>query len=217
MGQNSANLLGGLQANAGGKVGDYGFGTGQALADYRTRAGEQIAGNVANTGTQLSGMINQQGNDLSSLVGTQGSNIANLLAGYGSADAQTKQALATLLSNIATGSASQVAGVPGIPGATDSGMLGGIGNLAGGVGTLAQNPTVAAGIAALFSDARLKTNIQRIGKTARGNNLYTWDWNSIGADLAGNQPGFGVIAQEVSEDAVMVGPHGYLMVDYSRV
>jgi hypothetical protein len=98
-------------------------------------------------------------------------------------------------------------------------MLGGIGNLAGGVGELAKNPTVAAGIAALFgmSDIRLKTNIQRIGKTARGNNLYTWDWNSIGADLDGNQPGFGVIAQEVSEDAVMVGPHGYLMVDYSRV
>ena len=137
MGQNSANLLGGLQANAGGKVGDYGFGTGQALADYRTRAGEQIAGNVANTGTQLSGMINQQGNDLSSLIGASGNQLSQLLAGYGSADAQTKQALAALLANIASGSASQVAGVPGIPSANDPGMLKGIGDIAAGIGGLA--------------------------------------------------------------------------------
>lgn len=137
MGQNSANLLGGLQANAGGKVGDYGFGTGQALADYRTRAGEQIAGNVANTGSQLSGMINQQGNDLSSLIGASGNQLSQLLAGYGSADAQTKQALAALLANIASGSASQVQGVPGLPGANDSGILGSLGNILSGVGNAA--------------------------------------------------------------------------------
>ena len=219
MGQNSANLLGGFQANAGGKVGDYAFGTGQAMASGRTRAGEQIANNVQGTSASLAEMLAKQGNDLSSIVGTGGSNIAQMLANFGQLDAAQQQELAKLLGNIATGSATTVAGASQLPGINDAGILGGIGNAAGGIGELAKNPTVAAGIAALFgmSDIRLKTNIQRIGKTARGNNLYTWDWNDIGAAIAGDQIGFGVIAQEVSQDAVAVGPHGYLMVDYSRV
>jgi hypothetical protein len=218
-GLTSSNLLGGLQANAGGKVGDYAFGTGQAMASGRTRAGEQIANNVQGTSASLAEMLAKQGNDLSSIVGTGGSNIAQMLANFGQLDAAQQQELAKLLGNIATGSATTVAGASQLPGINDAGILGGIGNAAGGIGELAKNPTVAAGIAALFgmSDIRLKTNIQRIGKTARGNNLYTWDWNDIGAAIAGDQIGFGVIAQEVSQDAVAVGPHGYLMVDYSRV
>jgi len=206
MGQNSANLLGGLQANAGGKVGDYGFGTGQALADYRTRAGEQIAGNVANTGTQLSGMINQQGQDLSSLIGASGNQLSQLLAGYGSADAQTKQQLAALLANIASGSASQVQGVPGLPGTAPTDPLGSAGKLATGIGAL---------IAA--SDIRLKKNITQIGRLPSGTNLYTWDWNEEGLRVAGSSPTVGVIAQEVDPAITVVGDHGYLMVDYSRV
>jgi hypothetical protein len=241
MGQNSANLLGGLQANAGGKVGDYGFGTGQALADYRTRAGEQIAGNVANTGTQLSGMINQQGNDLSSLIGASGNQLSQLLAGYGSADAQTKQALAALLANIATGSASQVAGVPEIPSANDPGMLGGIGSIlsagaevanaykapnsnttttGGSTGGKSNDDYVNAAITAAImslSDVRLKKNIVQIGRLPSGTNLYSWDWNEEGLRLAGNSPTVGVIAQEVDPAITVVGDHGYLMVDYSRV
>ena len=94
------------------------YGTGQSLAGGRTRAGEQIAGNLQGTTSALSQLINQQGMDLSNIIGSGGNNIANLLAGYGTADAQTKQALAALLANIATGSASQVAGVPGLPGPT---------------------------------------------------------------------------------------------------
>jgi len=97
--------------------------------------------------------------------------------------------------------ASQVPGVQLAPG-----VLTGIGEALGGAGAL---------IAA--SDRRLKTNIMPAGKTAGGNNLYTWDWTDEGARIAGNQPGYGVIAQEVNQDAVIVGPHGYLMVDYSRV
>lgn len=135
-GYGAAGLLGGIQANAGGQAGQMAYGTGQALAAGRTRAGEQIAGNVQGTSSALAQLINQQGADLSSIIGTSGNNIAQLLAGYGTADAQTQQALAALLANIATGSASQVAGVPGLPGVNDPGMLGGIGNLLGGIGTL---------------------------------------------------------------------------------
>ncbi len=138
MGQNSANLLGGLQANAGGKVGDYAFGTGQAMASGRTRAGEQIANNVQGTSASLAEMLAKQGNDLSSIVGQGGGNIASLLSAYGITDAQQQQALAAILANIASGSASTVAGTTGLPGISNPGMLGGIGSLASGIGGLAQ-------------------------------------------------------------------------------
>lgn len=137
MGHNSANLLGGIQANAGGQAGQMAYGTGGQMADYRTRAGEQIANNMANTSQGLAGMINQQGSDLSSIIGQGGSALSNLLAGYGSADSQTLQSLAALLANIGTGSASQVAGLPGLPGSQQTqGNLGGIGQLLGGLGYL---------------------------------------------------------------------------------
>jgi len=134
MGHNSANLLGGLQANAGGKVGDYAFGTGQAMASGRTRAGEQIANNVQGTSASLAEMLAKQGNDLSSVVGQGGNNIAQLLSSYGITDADSQKALAALLANIASGSASTVAGTSQLPGINDTGILTGIGNILGGAG-----------------------------------------------------------------------------------
>ena len=63
-----------------------------------------------------------------------------------------------------------------------------------------------------YSDIRLKTNIVRIGTTARGNALYRWDWKTGGS-------GQGVIAQEVQHipGAVHADEDGILMVDYSKV
>ena len=124
MGQNSANLLGGLQANAGSKVADMAYGTGGQQASYRTRAGEQIANNAQNTSGALSGLINQQGQDLSNIIGQSGQQLSQLLASYGITDAQSQQALAALLANISSGSASQVAGLPGVPGGNPMGDLG---------------------------------------------------------------------------------------------
>jgi len=140
MGLGASGQLAGIQAGAGGQAGQMAYGTGGQLANYRTRAGEQIAGNVQGTSQGLAGMINQQGNDLSSLIGAQGTNIANLLSGYGQADAQTLQSLAALLANIRTGSASQVSGLPNLPQAGTGGILEGLGNLLGGVGSFASSP-----------------------------------------------------------------------------
>lgn len=206
MGQGSSNLLAGIQANAGNKVGDYAYGTGGQMAGYRTRAGEQIAGNVQDTTSALSGLINQQGTDLSNIIGQQGSNIANLLAQYGVSDAQSLQSLAALLANIATGSASNVAGVPGMPNTNDEGAAGGIGQ-------------IVSAIAAAYgaSDIRLKKNVRKIGALPSGTNLYQWEWNSIGLQVAGDSPTIGVIAQEVDPSITTIGDHGYLMVDYARV
>jgi hypothetical protein len=66
-----------------------------------------------------------------------------------------------------------------------------------------------------MSDRRLKRAIRKIGELA-GINIYSWEWNDIGKRLAGGQPTVGVIAQE-NPSVTIVGPHGYLMVDYGRL
>ena len=64
-----------------------------------------------------------------------------------------------------------------------------------------------------FSDARLKSNISRIGSTPSGVPLYSWDWKD------GSGSGTGVLAHEVAHipGAVLSDPSGYLKVDYSKI
>ena len=109
-----------------------------------------------------------------------------------------------------------------------SGSMGGAGGGVGGtaeiVGDLISEygPQAVGFIRSLnpFSDVRLKENIQRVGVSPNGLNIYTWDWNEDGRRLAGNTPSVGVIAQEVAQvipDAVSIGAEGYLRVDYSQI
>ena len=73
-----------------------------------------------------------------------------------------------------------------------------------------------------FSDISLKDNIQRIGVSSDGINIYSWDWNEkakeIGAD---SQPNKGLIAQDLltsKPEAVFQDEDtGYLMIDYSKL
>ena len=69
------------------------------------------------------------------------------------------------------------------------------------------------GAAIQFSDARLKSNISRIGSTPSGVALYSWDWKD------GSGSGTGVLAHEVAHipGAVLSDPSGYLKVDYSKI
>jgi len=70
------------------------------------------------------------------------------------------------------------------------------------------------------SDARLKTNIKKIGQLANGLNVYTWDWKPMISKLSGNfSMTKGVMAQEaqrVAPKAVHTADNGYLAVDYSH-
>lgn len=186
------------------------YGTGEALAGGRTRAGEQIAGNIGQTSAGLQQLLAQQGAGLADITGQGAGNLAGLLTAYAQAQSTGQSDLAALLANIATGSASQRVGLPALPGMQQTqGMAGGIGSLLGGIST-AWNA---------FSDVRLKQNISKVGEV-RGVNLYTWDWKPWALDIVGDQPGFGVIAQELAEvkpEAVSVGDDGFLRVDYSQV
>lgn len=209
----SGGALADMEMGAGLTSGDYRYRTGDSTAAGRTRAGEQIAGSTQDTVSNLADVLFRSGLAGGEQYDQLTSNLANLLAGQGTAQLTADQQLAAMLANIATGQGTQLAGMPGIPGAQQTGSsLGEFGQLAGGLGGL----ITAGAQAGLFSDRRLKTNIRRIGQTPGGHSLYTWDWTAEGARIAGNQPTIGVIAQEVPEAAFM-GPDGYLRVDYTRV
>lgn len=78
-------------------------------------------------------------------------------------------------------------------------LMGGLANLGG---------------AAIMSDARLKTNLQRIGGDPRGFGYYTWNWRD------GSGKSAGVIAQEVRgaiPGAVTEGADGILRVNYGKL
>lgn len=73
----------------------------------------------------------------------------------------------------------------------------------------------------LGSDARLKKNIRRVGKTPGGHNLYAWDWKKQAKFVFGKTGSdMGVLAQEVMEtrpDLVVEFPDGYYRVNYGGI
>jgi hypothetical protein len=209
IGQTSANL-GSLGLAGGQTAANLAFNTGQSLGNARTRVGEQLAAATSGTTSALADLINRQGTGISDALGEGGSNISNLLVNQGLQQSTNSLDIAKLLAGIGTGSASQVAGLPGIPGIQNQqGILEGVGKAASGIGT-----------AIAASDVRLKQNIKHVGITPGGNNLYTWVWNAAGRAITGAVNGYGVLAQELIEttpEAVIMGEHGYLMVDYGKV
>lgn len=94
-------------------------------------------------------------------------------------------------------------------------------NIMGG-GIKIASAAASAGINPLswLSDERLKENIQPYD-TLNGIQFYTWDWNQEAKDRGLDMyPTMGVIAQEVQKthpEAVIEGPHGYLMVNYGKL
>lgn len=79
--------------------------------------------------------------------------------------------------------------------------------------------SLAAAAAMFFSDTRLKHGIRKIGELINGISLYAWKWTRKGKMLAGDQPAFGVLAQEVLRliPAAVSVKGGYYQVDYSQV
>lgn len=92
--------------------------------------------------------------------------------------------------------------------------------LPGGPSPIMQLASVAGSAAPFFSDIDLKRDIKRVGKLPNGINVYKWSWTEEAKKIVGNQPEYGVIAQEVQEilpHAVKRGDHGYLMVNYAAL
>jgi hypothetical protein len=104
-----------------------------------------------------------------------------------------------------------------------AGMFTGAGGLLGGLTSGATD--VLSGLivpGGIFnpSDIALKTNIKPVGKLPNGLSTYTWDWTEEAQEIVGDQPSYGVIAQEVQQvipEAVTRHSNGYLAVDYSKI
>lgn len=77
------------------------------------------------------------------------------------------------------------------------------------------------GIASLFSDPRLKTNIKDTGrKSKKGFTIYTWDWNEKAKEIGLTGSDEGVLSSEVKAkipSAITVDKSGYEKVNYARV
>jgi hypothetical protein len=139
-GQAAATDLANIQSGAGTAIGGYEYGTGLAGADLLYGAGSDIADNISDTTSALASLVAAQGADLSQIIEAGGDDLANLLATFGTADAETLQSLATILANITTGSASQTVSLPQLT-VEQSNLLGQIGMVLAGIGTMAGTPT----------------------------------------------------------------------------
>ncbi len=198
----AAQALGGARENIGS----------QQVAN-RFQTGRDMATSRANQANLLSQLANQQGMGMSNLTGQQQATLAQLLQGSGAQDSGAIQNYMNTLANISTGSGSQMGSMPGIPGTQQQGPSDG-----------AQMAQSAAQmymmyLAASASDSRLKENVRYIGKKD-GHNVYEWDWTEEGTRIAGDQPTYGVIAQEaakIAPEAVSRGMDGYLRVNYGEL
>jgi len=89
----------------------------------------------------------------------------------------------------------------------------------GGLEQAGNAATTVATLMSLFSDERLKDDIELIGNE-KGYNIYTWSWNEIAKKLGITALNKGVIAQEVMKtnpDAVSLHESGYYMVNYGAL
>lgn len=72
----------------------------------------------------------------------------------------------------------------------------------------------------IFSDIRLKENVEFVGRNQNGFNIYKWDWNDKANELGKVGSDVGVLAQELLEthpERVSVNDSGYYQVNYSGI
>jgi len=225
--QMQANTTG-AQASAAGAFGGSRHGVADALTNEAfARQGAQTFGNLQQQGfnTALGAAQNQQqmmmgGAAQLGQLGNQAFNTGRTIQQDQMSQGLMQQGMQQALIDAARG---QYAGYTGAPAA----------GLQTQIGTLGATPFpetetktktpglfdyLSMGFSALASDVRLKTNIKPLGKE-NGVNVYSWDWNEDGKRIADPaQPTVGVMAQELQEThphLVLLGPDGFLRVDYS--
>jgi len=132
--QNAGNQLGQLGLAAGTGMGNMMYGTGQNIAGGRMAVGNAIANRIGSTTDNMANLQNQQGAGMSDIIGQGQNTVGNLLTGAGGMNAQALTQLAQLLSGVNMQSGGMYGGF-GMPGVSQTpGALGGLGNLASGVG-----------------------------------------------------------------------------------
>jgi len=213
--QSRANILQQLQASAGSS----GIAAlAQALANQQSVQSQQISANIAQQERQNQ-MMAARGASLVDLQRRQGDAMVQQaeasrestllgmeLAGLTGAAAGEQRAIANQMSSM--GMTANMYGQQAAQGASMFGtVLGTIGAVAGAyiMGPMAAKAAVAS------SDIRLKKNINKIGKSPSGLNIYSFEYKD---DKYGKGLFQGVMSYEVPKEAVTV-VDGYDRVDYS--
>ena len=213
--QSRANILQQLQASAGSS----GIAAlAQALANQQSVQSQQISANIAQQERQNQ-MMAAKGASLVDLQQRQGDAMVQQaeasrestllgmeLAGLTGAAAGEQRAIANQMSSM--GMTANMYGQQAAQGASMFGtVLGTIGAVAGAyiMGPMAAKAAVA------NSDIRLKKNINKIGKSPSGLNIYSFEYKD---DKYGKGLFQGVMSYEVPKEAVTV-VDGYDRVDYS--
>lgn len=160
--------------------------------------------------------------DLASSGFAQGQAAGGLFQGQNQAEldanrAQFDEGLANRLAVLSqlTGNTQSGQGFKSVAGVTQKedstgSTLSGLGGLAMGASKLIP----------LFSDIRMKENIEKVGQLDSGLNVYSYEYKDEFKDIAGHGQFIGVMAHEVEDiipEAVLVADNGYKMVDYGKV
>ncbi|UIW10587.1 DNA injection protein [Aeromonas phage BUCT695] len=71
-----------------------------------------------------------------------------------------------------------------------------------------------------WSDASMKKNVKKVGKSKKGDTIYKWDWNDSAKEQGMKGKGKGVLAQQIAKDKPEAvkqdAKSGRLMVDYDK-
>lgn len=207
-------------SGAGSFAGSLGRGLTQGIAPTIANQANVNTTNMMNANNTL---FNASGTTANNLTNTNSASTANTLAGLQGAG--MIPGLYTAPGTAQLGAANTQAQLPYgnlQQMLSAAGLLGGMGSSSTGTGTSTQTPAndpmanwiggISAGAGLLFSDARLKENIKRVGATDDGTNVYTYNFRGDPEKT----PQMGMLAQELLETK----PHavhdvgGVLAVDY---
>lgn len=188
-------------------------GIGQAAAAHQVASGQNYANNASNIMTTTAANI---GNQAIQSAGMQGQ--FHMQGAQAGANGMMQAGNAAANGILGAASASG-AGIMGAANATASGMV----NAANARAAARQNAIntglqVGTTVATMFSDERLKENMEKVGKIGELN-LYEWDWKPQAKGLVGTEMSLGFKAQEVEEiypDCVSE-IHGIKKVNYPLV
>ena len=179
----------GYQANLGATQNVYGVTSASDLQNYNLSNAATLQGIAGLTQVAQAGQ------------GVYGQS-ANYLQGASASAANAAQTATSAATTVANTNSNYALGMANVASANRGQNMEVVGTLTG------------AGIAAIKSDERLKTNIQLVDNI-NGHNIYTWDWKE--QDYGYNK---GVIAQEILvsvPEAVIMMDDGYYAVNYNML
>lgn len=171
----------------------------KGLLQYATGLANQTYGDQYNRALQSYGANYGLANDMYNRLGGLSGMGQNAAAGVGQAGQNTANSISQLLQSSAQ--------------AQGSALIGGANAQAQALPNLMNMVGTGAGIYALLSDRRMKRDIERVGTTPGGHNLYRFRY------LHDDKLHIGVMAQEIEQvipDAV-IDRNGVKYVDYSKV